>query len=220
MTWDEMYKAVRSNFKDGEQIRLMLKNIPRFGHPESKALPWALKIRDEFVRVVNENPTPKHRIRVVPGLFSHGEIYVYGAKLPATPNGRFDGDPISHSNEPDPGFASGVVSFSPSLKATAVAQAQPGMGNSAPLHLDVDTNLIRGAGGIDALVALIHTHNQMGGTRINLNCVTPEQILAAHENPEAFPDLVIRVTGYSAFFSSLSKDYRQQVVDRYLHGGQ
>jgi formate C-acetyltransferase len=38
----------------------------------------------------------------------------------------------------------------------------------------------------------------------------------AHENPDLFPDLVIRVTGYSAFFKSLSRDYRQQVVDRIL----
>jgi formate C-acetyltransferase len=56
----------------------------------------------------------------------------------------------------------------------------------------------------------------MGGTLINLNCVTPEQLRAAHEDPDSYPDLVIRVTGYSAFFASLSKEYRQQVVDRYL----
>jgi len=216
LSWDEMYKVVRNNFKDAEQTRLMLKNIPRFGHPESKALNWATRIRDEFVRLVNENPTPKHHIRVVPGLFSHGDIKDLGKGLPATPNGRFADDPISHSNEPDPGFAAGVVSFSPSLKATAVAEAQPGYGNSAPLHLDIDTEMVKGAGGVDALCALIHTHNQMGGTLINLNCITREQIKAAHEDPEAYPDLVVRVTGYSAFFASLSKEYRQQVVDRYL----
>ena len=216
LNWSEMYNAVRSNYKDAEQIRLMMKNIPRFGHPESKALAWATRIRDEFVKQVNENPTPKYHLRVVPGMFSHGNIQEYGRDLPATPNGRFDGDPISHSNEPDPGFASGVVSFSPSLKATAVAQAQPGLGNSAPLHLDIDTSMVNAAGGVDALCALIHTHNQMGGTLINLNCITPEQIMAAHENPDAYPDLVVRVTGYSAFFASLSKEYRQQIVDRYL----
>ena len=149
-------------------------------------------------------------------MFSHGDIHKQGEGLPATPNGRFAGEHISHSNEPDPGFASGVVSFSPSLKATAVAQAQPGYGNSAPLHLDIDTNMVNAAGGVDALCALIHTHNQMGGTLINLNCITPEQIKKAHEDPDAYPDLVIRVTGYSAFFNSLSKEYRQQVVDRYL----
>ncbi|MCL2378812.1 MAG: pyruvate-formate lyase [Defluviitaleaceae bacterium] len=218
LTWEEMYTTVCNNFANAEGIRLMLKNIPRFGHPESRALPWALRVRDEFVKLANQNPTPKHRLRVVPGMFSHGEIYEYGAKLPATPNGRFNGDPISHSNEPDPGFAADVISFSPTLKATAVAQAQPGMGNSAPLHLDIDTNMIKGAGGVDALVALIHTHNQMGGTRINLNCVTPEHIMAAHANPDAYPDLVVRVTGYSAFFSSLSKDYREQIIERYLRG--
>ncbi|MCL2221112.1 MAG: pyruvate-formate lyase [Oscillospiraceae bacterium] len=216
LTWDEMYNTVRNNYKDSENIRLMLKNIPRFGHPESLALPWALRIRDEYVRLVADKPTKKHNLKMVPGMFSHGDVYMYGEKLPATPNGRFDGEPISHSNEPDPGFASGVVSFSPSLKATAVAEAQPGYGNSAPLHLDIDTNMVKTAGGIDALCALIHTHNKMGGTLINLNCITPEQIKAAHENPESHPDLVVRVTGYSAFFASLSQEYRQQVVDRYL----
>ena len=216
LTWQDMYEAVRSNFENAENVRLMLKNIPRFGHPESLALAWATRIRDEFVRLVAEGHTPKHHLKTVPGMFSHGDIFVYGKALPATPNGRFDGEAISHSNEPDPGFASGVISFSPSLKATAVAQAQPGYGNSAPLHLDIDADMVKGAGGIDALCALIHTHNQMGGTLINLNCITAEQIKAAHENPDAYPDLVVRVTGYSAFFASLSKEYRQQVMDRYL----
>ena len=216
LSWQDMYKTVRSNYKDAENTRLMLKNIPRFGHPESLALKWAVRIKDEFVRLVADSPTPKHHLKTIPGLFSHGDIITYGKVLPATPNGRLEGEPISHSNEPDPGFASGVVSFSPSLKATAVAQAQPGYGNSAPLHLDIDTNMVNEAGGIDALCALIHTHNQMGGTLINLNCVTAEQIMAAHDNPEAYPDLVVRVTGYSAFFASLSKEYRQQLVDRYL----
>jgi len=216
ISWEEMHKAVCDNYENAENIRLMLKNIPRFGHPESLALSWAIRIRDEYVRLVTEKPTKKHHLRMIPGLFSHGDIYMHGEKLPATPNGRFSGEPISHSSEPDPGFSSGVVSFSPSLKATAVALVQPGYSNSAPLHLDIDSGIVNAAGGIDALRALIHTHNQMGGTLINLNCVTPEQIKAAHEDPDAFPDLVVRVTGYSAFFTSLSKEYRQQIVDRYL----
>ena len=216
LTWKEMHHAVKNNYADNENIRLMLKSIPRYGNPESLALGWATKIRDKFVSLCIDTPTPKHQLKVIPGMFSHGDVYMYGEVLPATPNGRFAGEPIAHSNDPDPGFANGVMSFSPTLKANAVALTQPGWGNSSPLHLDIDTKMVEGAGGIDALVALIHTHNQMGGTLINLNCITPEQILNAHENPEANPDLVVRVTGYSAFFHSLSKEYRQQVVDRYL----
>ena len=216
LSWQALRKALDEDFQGQEGVRLMLKNIPRFGDPHSLAQAWAARIRDLFVALVNEMPTPKHHIRVVPGLFSHGDIFVYGKGLPATPNGRHAGEPISHSAEPDPGFAQGLQSFSPSLKANAVASVQAGYGNSAPLHLDIDDGLVASAGGVDALCALIHTHNQMAGTLLNLNVVSAEQIRRAHEDPDAYPDLVVRVTGYSAFFSSLSKEYRQQVVDRYL----
>ena len=97
-----------------------------------------------------------------------------------------------------------------------MAELQPGLGNSSPLHLDIDMALIEHNGGINALKALIRAHNEMGGTLINLNCLNKDTLLAAHENPDAYPDLVVRVTGYSAFFASLSKEYRQQVVDRFL----
>lgn len=215
ITWDEMLEALANNYEGAEDIRLMLKNIHRFGSPNSVAEKWALKIKNYFVDYALI-PTPKHGIKVIPGLFSHGDVYAYGNLVPATPNGRFDKDPISHSSEPDPGFAQGIRSFSPTLKATAVAKVQPGYGNSAPLHLDIDTHLIEQYGGVDTIMALIDTHNHMGGTLINLNCLSKERLMEAHEDPSKHPDLVVRVTGYSAFFSSLSKEYRQQIVDRYL----
>jgi len=216
ITWQEMYTAVKTNYEGAENIRLMLKNIPRFGSPESLARDWAKKISVLYTDLVNCAPTPKLHIKLVPGLFSHGDIYAHGAALPATPNGRRAGEAISHSAEPDPGFAAGLTSFAPTLKANAVALVQPGYGNSAPLHLDIDADMLKKHGGTETLAALIKTHNQMGGTLINLNCITKDQIRRAHENPESEPDLVVRVTGYSAFFASLSKDYRQQIVDRYL----
>lgn len=216
LSWTELYEALETDYEGKEDIRLMLKNIPRFGSPDSLAQNWAKKISELFTDLVISSPTPKHQLKVIPGLFSHGDIYTHGQDMPATPNGRKAGEAISHSAEPDPGFATGITSFSPTLKASAVAMVQPGYGNSAPLHLDIDTAMLNGEAGVDTLVALIQTHNEMGGTLINLNCVSKERLIRAHENPEKEPDLVVRVTGYSAFFSSLSKEYRQQVVDRYL----
>ncbi|MDR0397450.1 MAG: pyruvate-formate lyase [Oscillospiraceae bacterium] len=216
VTWDEMFDALDRNWEGLEDTRLMMKNIQRFGAPGSLAEKWALRARDHFVNVCKSSGTPKHNLPIIPGMFSHGTILELGKELPATPNGRFAGEEISHSAEPDPGFASGLNSFSPSLKATAVAKVQPGYGNSSPLHLDIDREMLRREGGIDALVQLIHAHNHMGGTLINMNCLSKEQLLAAHEKPELYPDLVVRVTGYSAFFVTLSKEYRQQVVDRFL----
>lgn len=216
LSFARLYELLRTNYKDAKKEQLMMKNIRRFGSPDSLAEAWAVRIRDYYVKLCKESPTPKHHLMVVPGMFSHGDVYAYGSTLGATPNGRLAGEPISHSTEPDPGFAMGLDSFSPVLKAKAVAVTQPGYGNSAPLHLDIDTGLIEEKGGVEALAALIHVHEQAGGTLINMNCVSKEKLLAAHENPQAYPDLVVRVTGYSAFFASLSKKYRQQIVDRFL----
>jgi pyruvate-formate lyase len=216
LTWEKLYEVLDSNYENDEDVRLMMKNIKRFGCPDSLAEKWALRIRDCFVTACKESNTPKHHLPIIPGMFSHGTILELGMNMKATPNGRKNGEAISHSNEPDPGFARGLDTFSPSLKATAVAMAQPGYGNSAPLHLDIDSDMLAHAGGLDALVALIHTHNHMGGTLINLNCLTKEKLLQAHADPDKHPDLVVRVTGYSAFFASLSKEYRQQIIDRFL----
>lgn len=216
ITWEELFDVLDKNYEGREDIRLMLSNIKRFGSPGSAAEKWAHKIRDHYVWCCKHKGTPKYNLPIIPGMFSHGTVIALGRRLPATPNGRKSFEPISHSNEPDPGFARGIDTFSPSLKATAVAKAAPGHGNSAPLHLDIDTDMLEKSGGIEALTALIHTHNHMGGTLINLNCLTEKKLLEAHADPSAHPDLIVRVTGYSAFFASLSKDYRQQIIDRFL----
>lgn len=216
ITWEELFAVLDDDYEGHEDVRLMLKNINRLGSINSPSYKWAERIRDFYVNAVTGANTPKHHIKLVPGMFSHGDILRYGKYLPATPNGRKSGEAISHSNEPDPGFADGLNTFSPTLKANSVASLQPGRGNSAPLHLDVDTGMLGKEGGVEALEALLLTHNRMGGTLVNLNCLTKERLLKAHADPDSDPDLVVRVTGYSAFFSSLSPAYRQQIVDRFL----
>ena len=58
----------------------------------------------------------------------------------------------------------------------------------------------------------------MGGTLININVLDGEKLMKAHENPDLYPDLVVRVTGFTAYFATLSPEFRQLVVDRFLEG--
>ena len=53
---------------------------------------------------------------------------------------------------------------------------------------------------------------------ININILERQKLLEAHENPDLHPDLVVRVTGFTAYFSSLSPEFRQLVVNRFLEG--
>ena len=68
---------------------------------------------------------------------------------------------------------------------------------------------------------LIRTHIDMGGTLININVLDGldgEKLLEAHADPKKHPDLVVRVTGFTAYFASLSPAFRQLLVDRFLEG--
>jgi len=226
LTWDELaywlahdYGRVDTNpavvkAGDGERVRLMLKNIARFGTGNSRADAWAKHIEETYVNLVRGTPTAKG-YTVIPGLFSHGDVIGIGKELSATPNGRHAGDAISHSVDPDPGFMLGGGA-APTAKSNAVTSVQPGWGNSAPLQIDFDKHLAQEYGGIEAIEAMIKTHNAQGGTLVNINVISKAQVLEAHADPEKYPDLVVRVTGYSAYFKMLSPEYRQQVVDRIL----
>jgi formate C-acetyltransferase len=150
---------------------------------------------------------------MVPGLFSWALTLAMGREVGATPNGRRAGDPISHGPNPDPGFRKDGA---PTALAAAVAAVQPGYGNAAPMQLDLDPGISDEAGGLARVEALVRGHFALGGTQINLNVLSKAQLLEAHQDPSRHPDLVVRVTGFSAYFASLSPEFRQMVVDRLI----
>ena len=209
LTWEELAQYLRNDWQGAEYVRLMMKNIARFGSGGSRAAYWAKRLSTNYVDMVRATATPDGWI-TIPGLCSHGSIHRYGAGLGATA-----ADSISHSAEPDPGFMPDGTA-APTAKANAAAMVQPGWGNAAPLQMDIDKRPLREQGGIEALQSLIKTHNTVGGTLINLNVMSKEMLLEAHKDPSKYPDLMVRVTGYSAYFHSLSPVYRQQIVDRIL----
>ena len=217
LTWDQLLHYLDANYAgvDGERTRLMLGSIDRFGSGGSLADEYAGRISHTFAHLVTERPTPAGR-RMIPGIFSWANSIPMGKKVGATPNGRRAGEPISHGASPDPGFRKDGA---PTAMALAVASVQPGYGNTAPMQLDLDPALGQDEGGVDIVTSLIQTHFDLGGTQINLNVLDAEKIMAANEDPTKYPDLIVRVTGFSAYFASLSPEFRQMVVDRIVSQG-
>jgi formate C-acetyltransferase len=193
-------------------MRLLMRNIPRYGSGGSLADEYALRIVRAFSDLVTENPTPAG-YKMIPGLFSWAHTIPMGREVGATPNGRRTGAPISHGANPDPGFRKDGA---PTAMAVAIASVQPGYGNTAPMQLELDRSLCSDSTGVENVAALIKAHFDLGGTQINMNVLNADQILEAHQDPSKYPDLVVRVTGFSAYFSSLSPEFRQLVVDRLL----
>lgn len=214
ITWEKLMDCIEHDFAGEEDIRLMLKASPHYGEGGTHADEYALKISKEFTRLVKARTTP-NGLLMIPGLFSWVNTIKMGQAVGATPNGRHAGTPISFGANPDPGFKR---SSTPTAMANAVASVQSGYGNPAPLHLDIDPELGRDEESVEKFIDFIKCYFDMGGTLLNINILNEEQVLLAHKNPELYPDLIVRVTGFSAYFSSLSEEYRQLTVDRIIKG--
>jgi formate C-acetyltransferase len=215
LSWDELVDHLDRNFAgvEGERVRLMLESVDRYGQPDSTGERWAVRINELFTALVR-SAQPAGRI-LIPGWFSHSKTVAMGKKVGATPNGRHAGAPISHGANPDPGFARDSA---PTLMARAIAKVQPGYGNTAPIQMELDPGVARGEGAVEKVAALIRAHFDLGGTLFNINVIDEARIREAAEDPSKYPDLVVRVTGFTAYFAALSPEFRRLVVDRIVRG--
>jgi formate C-acetyltransferase len=214
LTWQEAAEHLHHDFAGvaGERVRLMLRHSARFGQGNSRGDAWAQQITARYTELVTAERTPGGRI-MIPGWFTWSNTVAMGRGLPATPNGRHAGAPISHGANPDPGFRRDGA---PTAMVRAIAAVQPGYGNTAPLQLELDPGLLQGEEGISVLSSLLRTHFDLGGTLANVNIINKQKLLDAYDHPERYPDLVVRVTGFTAYFASLSPTFRKLVIDRIL----
>lgn len=213
LSWEQVYDSIKNNFED-ERTRLILNSTPKYCSGGSAADNWALKLTDTWVKSIKAQEMPKGRT-LVPGWFSWARTIEYGKAVGATPNGRRAGEPISHGANPNPHFRNDGA---PTAQSNGIASVQCGYGNTAPLQIEFDPHVKADEKGIDTVLNLILTHFKRGGTLININVLDGEKLMEAHKNPDLYPDLVVRVTGFTAYFASLSPEFRQLVVDRFLEG--
>ena len=212
LTFEQVKAAVASNFAgdEGERIRRLLDASGRYGHGGTAADRWAVRLTGILDDEIAGHTTP-HGFKLIPGWFTWADTIRFGKAVGATPNGRKAGEPISHGANPLPGFRKdGALT----AMARAVASVQPGYGNTAPWQLEVDLGLADDPGAVDKVMALLDGHFALGGTLVNINVVDAEKIRAAHKDPSKYPDLVVRVTGFTAYFNSLSPAFRELVVKR------
>ena len=214
LTWSQLLTCLDSDWAgpQGEKARLMMRNTPHYGHGGTRADAYAVQVADIFTRAVKQQPTPGGR-NMIPGLFSWANAISMGKDTGATPNGRRAYAPISHGANPTPGFRKDSAA---TAMAVAIASVQPGYGNAAPMQMELDPLVTKDEEGVDNICSLLRSHFDLGGTQINLNIMDAKKVLEAHQDPSKYPDLVVRVTGFSAYFASLSQEMRQMVVDRII----
>ncbi|MDR1933480.1 MAG: hypothetical protein LBQ57_11755 [Spirochaetales bacterium] len=198
---------------DGEYIRQMMLHSERYCGGDTLGDAWAVRVNELFTRLVRAECSRYPGLNFIPGWFSWANTLEFGTNVRATPNGRHSGEAINHGANPTSGFRKdGAVT----AMANSIAGVQPFYGNTAPVQLEVDPGIANTPEGVSKMVNMIRTILETGNTLLNINIIDKNKILEAHRDPSKYPDLVVRVTGFTAYFAMLSPEFRQLVVDRVL----
>jgi formate C-acetyltransferase len=215
LTYSDIAGHLKENFEgaDGEYVRQMMLHSERYCGGDTRGDYWGVKLTEEFTRLALSRNDAAAGIRYIPGWFSWSNTISFGRAVGATPNGRKAREPISHGANPTGGFRKdGAVT----AMCNTIASVQPGYGNTAPVQLELDPGLALTDEAVWKMVHMIRTLFESGNTLLNINIIDAKKILDAHKDPTKYPDLVVRVTGFSAYFAMLTKEFRQLVVDRIL----
>lgn len=213
ISFEELTEHMKNNYedKDGEYIRQLMQNSERYCGGGSLGDEWAKKVSDLYTQLVRDLNNQHPGINFIPGFFSWSNTLGLGSTVSATPNGRKAHEAINHGANPNGGFRKdGAVS----AMCNSIGMIQPGYGNCAPVQLEFDPGIANDEEGILKMVEMIRTIMNTGNTLLNINIIDAKKILEAHKDPFKYPDLVVRVTGFTAFFAMLSPEFRQLVVDR------
>lgn len=211
-TLAELKEAMEVNWQGHEIVRQVMLNQEKFGNDLDG-------VDEMYVRVANQVlDTLEHKRNIKgftfrPSLFQYmGHTYA-GPMMGATPDGRRAEEPLAHGCNPMHGRnVAGITATANSLMKVDFARFQGGS-----LQIELQPKFFDGKDNIGAFIEKFsRTYMAHGGVQINLNVIDLAQLEDAIVHPEKaeYQDIVVKVTGYSAHFVLLDREFQKEFVAR------
>ncbi|AZG98135.1 TPA: formate C-acetyltransferase [Proteus mirabilis] len=190
---------------------------PQFGNNDSRVDDIACDLVERFMKKIQKLHTYRNAVPTQSILTITSNV-VYGKKTGNTPDGRRAGAPFGPGANPMHGRdQKGAVASLTSVAKLPFAYAKDGISYTFSivpnaLGKDDDVRKANLAGLMDGYFH--HEADIEGGQHLNVNVMNREMLLEAMEDPEKYPQLTIRVSGYAVRFNSLTKEQQQDVITR------
>ena len=204
---EELAGHLANDWEDAEEIRSrLLHKVPKYGNDDPEADAAAARVLTHFCEEVLRHQNYRGG-RFWPGIFSVGFHVAMGAFTGAGADGRHAGDVLGNGITPGSGCAtSGPTALLNSVTRLPVGRAH----NGTNLNLRFNPRWLRE----EALAALMKSYLELGGSQVQFNMIDTDTLRNAQRNPEAYRDLVVRVSGYSALFTELSELAQEEIISR------
>jgi formate C-acetyltransferase len=209
----ELLEALDADFTGsrGEQIRQMLLNwAPKYGNDDDSVDQIARQVLNEFVAEI-ERYTPARGGHYAPTTQSLTVNVPYGKNVGATPDGRHAGEPLADNSSP----SAGTDTHGPTATVKSVAKLDHVVvSNGTILNLKFHPTALHGEGRLWKFGNLIRSFFDLKGFQVQFNVLSPEKLRDAQRHPERYRNLIVKVAGYSAYFTSLDKELQEQLIAR------
>ena len=213
MSLNEFMDIVKADWEGHEDLRVKIRHgITYYGNGEAESDAMMKRLFDAYVEMIG-----KHK-------FDNGVLYPAGIstfgrqvnpeflnRRTANPDGHKKGEFLSNNISPTPGT---------DLRgATATLRSYGSLGmldlpGGTALEIKMSNATVRGDDGLDGLVDLFYAFCELGCHFAQLDVVDAELLKKAYEDPEAYGTLVVRVSGWSARFRTMQRQWQKMVVER------
>jgi len=211
---NDLLDALKANFEGKENLRQMLiMKAPKYGNDD----PYADDIAREISRVWTEeafkhtSPTGK---KYRGGYLSWNYWIAYAPTTAATPDGRKRGQYLSNAVCP----VNGADRKGPTSVIKSVGhldlQTAP---NGASHTMSFSPAMLREPENQQKLMALLRAYGKVGGTALQINVIDANTLREAQKHPDEYRNLLVRITGYNAYFVGLGKEIQDEIIARESH---
>jgi len=207
---DRLLTALKTDYENDPELRNLLISCPKVGNDDDYADSLMVHIMKFIAKKLNRRPNGQGGIwRSATG---SAQNYYYAAKDdPATADGRKAFTPYPSSYSPTlTAKLNGPLSVIRSFTKPDLTESC----NGGPLTMEVHDNVFRNLEGEVKVADMVKLFIDMGGHQLQLNAINRDRLLDAQAHPENYPNLVVRVWGWSGYFVELDPAFQNHIISR------
>ena len=198
----------------GEKLLELIENVPKFGNDIPEVDAFARDVAYTYTKPMETFRNPRGGMYQA-GLYPVSANVPLGAQTGATPDGRLAHTPVADGVSP----SAGRDVNGPTAAANSVSRLDHYIASNGTLfNQKFHPSALSGREGLEKFVALIRAYFDQKGSHMQFNVVSRETLLDAQKHPEQYKHLVVRVAGYSALFTTLSKSLQDDIINRTEQG--